>query len=60
MRDLFNLEEQKLADQSKNEIKKVSPEEGLLERRMEAAIAASAKKDKLSATYSKYEYVNIL
>lgn len=60
LRDLFSLEEERLKERTENEVKKVSPEEGQLERRMEAAIAASAKKDKLSDTYSKYDYVNIL
>ncbi|XP_065206392.1 5-methylcytosine rRNA methyltransferase NSUN4 [Planococcus citri] len=60
MRELLALVEEKREERSETAVKKVSSEEGSLERRMEEAIEASAKRDLISGTYSKYDYVNVL
>lgn len=60
MRDLINMEAEKLKEKSVNEIRKVKPENIHLDERMEAAFVASEGKDRLSSTYSKYEYVDLM
>lgn len=60
MRELFDLHEENLREESFTEIKKMNPDEITLDEKLDVAYSSLEKQNRLSETYSKYEYVDVM